>query len=53
MTWPELLPTGLALLIPLNDPSNYVVWKKDRRMAAYHNNTVSSAAAASADALKT
>ena len=43
---------GLALLIPLNDPSNYVVWKKDRRMAAYHNNTTSSAAAASTDTLK-
>ena len=44
---------GLALLIPLNDPSNYVVWKKDRRMAAYHNHTMSSAGAGSTNTLKT
>jgi hypothetical protein len=25
---------GLALLIPLHDPSNYVIWKKDHRMAS-------------------
>ncbi|KAH1426141.1 hypothetical protein KXW31_006867 [Aspergillus fumigatus] len=45
---------GLALLIPLHDPSNYVIWKKDRRMASCHNNsTVAAATAASTDVLKT
>ncbi|KAK3317264.1 putative polyketide synthase [Cercophora scortea] len=43
---------GLALLIPLNDPSNYVIWKKDRRMASYHNNSSVAATAASTDVLK-
>ncbi|EFQ96996.1 fatty acid synthase S-acetyltransferase [Nannizzia gypsea CBS 118893] len=43
---------GLALLIPLHDPSNYVIWKRDRRMASYHNNSTISAAAASTDTLK-
>ncbi|KAL8826449.1 MAG: hypothetical protein Q9191_003792 [Dirinaria sp. TL-2023a] len=44
---------GLASRIPLNDPSNYIVWKKDRRMAAYHIKTMSSAVAASTDTFKT
>ncbi|KAG6168183.1 Type I Iterative PKS [Claviceps purpurea] len=44
---------GLALLVPLHDPSNYVIWKKDRRMASYHNNSTVAAAASSTDALKT
>ncbi|KAJ5385785.1 polyketide synthase [Penicillium cosmopolitanum] len=43
---------GLALLIPLHDPSNYVIWKKDRRMASYHNNSVVGATAGSTDILK-
>ncbi|KAH9827374.1 Polyketide synthase [Teratosphaeria destructans] len=43
---------GLALLIPLHDPSNYVIWKKDRRMASYHNKFTVAAAAASTDVLK-
>lgn len=43
---------GLALLIPLHDPSNYVIWKKDRRMASYHNNFVVGATAGSTDILK-
>ncbi|QVM13748.1 hypothetical protein D8B26_008379 [Coccidioides posadasii str. Silveira] len=43
---------GLALLIPLNDPSNYVIWKKDRRMASYHNKATVAATAASTDILK-
>ncbi|KAG5918681.1 hypothetical protein E4U53_004073, partial [Claviceps sorghi] len=43
---------GLALLIPLHDPSNYVIWKKDRRMASYHNNSAAAPAAASTDALR-
>jgi acyl carrier protein len=43
---------GLALLIPLHDPSNYVIWKKDRRMASYHNNSTVAATAASTDVLK-
>jgi hypothetical protein len=37
---------GLALLIPLHDPSNYVIWKKDRRMTSYHNNSTVAATAA-------
>ncbi|KAG6199000.1 Type I Iterative PKS [Claviceps purpurea] len=44
---------GLALLVPLHDPSNYVIWKKDRRMASYHNNSTVATAASSTDALKT
>lgn len=45
---------GLALLIPLHDPSNYVIWKKDRRMASYHNNSAvaNATAGASTDALR-
>jgi NAD(P)-dependent dehydrogenase (short-subunit alcohol dehydrogenase family)/acyl carrier protein len=43
---------GLALLIPLNNPSNYVIWKKDRRMASYHNNSMVGATTASTDVLK-
>jgi acyl carrier protein len=43
---------GLALLIPLHDSSNYVIWKKDRRMASYHNNSTVAATAASTDVLK-
>ncbi|RMZ82891.1 hypothetical protein DV737_g1950, partial [Chaetothyriales sp. CBS 132003] len=43
---------GLALLIPLHDPSNYVIWKKDRRMASYHNNSTVTAVAASTDVLR-
>ncbi|CAG8909974.1 unnamed protein product [Penicillium egyptiacum] len=43
---------GLALLIPLNDLSNYVIWKKDRRMASYHNNSKIAATTASTDVLK-
>ncbi|KAJ9206236.1 hypothetical protein DTO021D3_4917 [Paecilomyces variotii] len=43
---------GLALLIPLHDPSNYVIWKKDRRMASYHNNSVVGITAGSTDVLK-
>ncbi|KNG85249.1 putative polyketide synthase [Aspergillus nomiae NRRL 13137] len=43
---------GLALLIPLHDPSNYVIWKKDRRMASYHNNSAVAITAASTDILK-
>ncbi|KAL8376833.1 hypothetical protein RB595_007791 [Gaeumannomyces hyphopodioides] len=43
---------GLALLIPLHDPSNYVIWKKDRRMASYHNNSMAAAVAASTDVLR-
>lgn len=44
---------GLALLIPLHDPSNYVIWKKDRRMASYHNNsTIAATTGASTDALR-
>ncbi|KAJ9252219.1 hypothetical protein DTO207G8_4834 [Paecilomyces variotii] len=43
---------GLALLIPLHDPSNYVIWKKDRRMASYHNNSVVGVTAGSTDVLK-
>ena len=30
---------GLGSTIPLSSPSNRAVWKKDRRMAAYHNAT--------------
>ena len=28
---------GLASTIPLSNPANRALWKKDRRMAAYHN----------------
>lgn len=49
---------GLGSTIPLSSPSNRAVWRKDRRMAAYHNknnNTAdnsTSAAAVSNEILK-
>lgn len=47
---------GLGSSIPLNSPSSRAVWRKDRRMAAYHNTDVSSSSAgttASNEILKT
>lgn len=46
---------GLASTIPLTSPANRTVWKNDRRMAIYHNNTNNSMAsdtAASTTTLK-
>ncbi|XXG98856.1 hypothetical protein Hte_005186 [Hypoxylon texense] len=45
---------GLGSSIPLSSPNNRAVWKKDRRMAAYHNaSTGSGDAASSNETLKT
>lgn len=45
---------GLGSTIPLNSAANRAVWKKDRRMAAYHNAATGGAdAAASNETLKT
>ncbi|KAI1379651.1 fatty acid synthase S-acetyltransferase [Hypoxylon crocopeplum] len=45
---------GLGSTIPLNNPSNRAVWRKDRRMAAYHNALGGGAdAATSNETLKT
>ncbi|KAG5979866.1 Type I Iterative PKS [Claviceps digitariae] len=43
---------GMGLLTPIQDPANYVGWKKDRRMAAYHNHATNVAAASSTDTLR-
>ncbi|KAK2748478.1 Type I Iterative PKS [Myotisia sp. PD_48] len=44
---------GLGSTIPLNSPSNLAIWRKDRRMAAYHNVSGDSATtAASEETLK-
>ncbi|EQL01609.1 Beta-ketoacyl synthase [Ophiocordyceps sinensis CO18] len=43
---------GLGLLIPLHDASNHVIWKKDRRLASYHNSSTLMAKAASTDLLR-
>ena len=32
------LAIGIRSITPLSDPSNRALWKKDRRMAIYHNN---------------
>lgn len=34
---PTPLVIGLRSVVPLDDPSNRVIWKRDRRMAIYHN----------------
>lgn len=34
---PKPLVIGLRSVLPLDDPSNRVIWKQDRRMAAYYN----------------
>ena len=45
---------GLGSTIPLSSPSNRAVWRKDRRMAAYHNAVSGSTnTAASNETLKT
>ncbi|KAI1776601.1 fatty acid synthase S-acetyltransferase [Hypoxylon cercidicola] len=45
---------GLGSSIPLSSPNNRAVWRKDRRMAAYHNASIGSRdAAASNETLKT
>ncbi|KAG6011444.1 Type I Iterative PKS [Claviceps lovelessii] len=44
---------GLGLSSPLQDPTNFVAWKKDRRMASYHNQFPAAAGAASTDILRT
>ena len=44
---------GLGSTIPLSSPSNRAVWRKDRRMAAYHNVTSDgTGAATSTETLK-
>lgn len=51
---PNAFILGLGSTIPLSSPSNRAVWKKDRRMAAYHNAAGNGAAdtKASAETLK-
>ena len=43
---------GLGSTVPVSSPANRAVWKRDRRMAAYHN-VSAGADAASNDTLKT
>lgn len=44
---------GLGSTMPLESPANRAIWRKDRRMAAYHNSSSSAAGtAASSDGLK-
>lgn len=50
---PNVFVLGLESTIPLSNPANRAVWKKDRRMAIYHNNSGSTVdTAASSDQLK-
>lgn len=45
---------GLGSSVPMDSPSNRAVWRKDRRMAAYHNSSAGDGAnaAASTETLK-
>jgi aryl carrier-like protein len=44
---------GLGSTLPLNSPHNRAIWRKDRRMAAYHNNSGNTETASSNETLKT
>ena len=44
---PNVFVLGLESTIPLDSPSNRAVWKKDRRMAIYHNFSSSSSSSSS------
>ncbi|KAL4957422.1 polyketide synthase [Aspergillus filifer] len=55
---PNVFVLGLDSTIPLDSPSNRAVWKKDRRMAIYHNSSsslssTSDTSSSSTDILKT
>lgn len=41
---PHTFTLGLGSTTPLNDPANRAIWKRDRRMAIYHNMATSSTA---------
>ncbi|KAL4789956.1 putative polyketide synthase [Aspergillus venezuelensis] len=47
---PNVFVLGLESTIPLDSPSNRAVWKKDRRMAIYHNSSSSSSSSSSTSA---
>jgi hypothetical protein len=50
---PNVFVLGLESTIPLSSPANRAVWKKDHRMAIYHNDSGSAVdTAASSDQLK-
>jgi acyl carrier protein len=50
---PNVFVLGLESTIPLSSPANRAVWKKDRRMAIYHNDSGFAVdTAASSDQLK-
>ncbi|KAJ8062604.1 hypothetical protein OCU04_009128 [Sclerotinia nivalis] len=50
---PNVFVLGLESTIPLSSPANRAVWKKDRRMAIYHNDSGHTVeVAASSDQLK-
>lgn len=50
---PNVFVLGLRSTMPLDSPANRAVWKKDRRMAIYHNDNKSAVdTAASSDELK-
>lgn len=50
---PNVFVLGLESTIPLSSPANRAVWKKDRRMAIYHNDSGSPVdTATSSDQLK-
>lgn len=40
---PTHFVTGLASIIPLDSPNNRSIWRRDPRMAAYHNIATSAA----------
>ncbi|KAL4968634.1 reducing polyketide synthase sphB [Aspergillus stella-maris] len=44
---PNVFVLGLESTIPLDSPSNRAVWKKDRRMAIYHNSSSPSSSSSS------
>jgi aryl carrier-like protein len=44
---------GLGSTLPLNSPHNRAIWRKDRRMAAYHNNSSDTETTSSNETLKT
>ena len=50
---PNVFVLGLESTIPLSSPANRTVWRKDRRMAIYHNDSGTAVdTAASSDQLK-
>ncbi|KAF7556654.1 hypothetical protein G7Z17_g1229 [Cylindrodendrum hubeiense] len=47
---PSQIAIGMRSLTPLSDPSNQTVWKRDRRLAIYHNSQDASAGSSNSKA---